>query len=178
MNKKEAADYLGISIRTLQRYTAQGKIGARISRGKTGMVTDYDDEEVRRFKKELENNQGYIRPTVVRETEHVSEQKATLPAVDDVQKSVMEDFFKMILELWQTRNNSVALLGNNANMYSSPAVPIADKIMLTIPEASLLTSLSPTYLINAIHEGSLKAKMIGDECRVKREDLDQYIKQL
>ena len=54
MNKHEAAKYLDVSVRTLQRLTSQGEIAAGEVRGKTGMVTDYAKEELDRYKAEQE----------------------------------------------------------------------------------------------------------------------------
>ena len=64
---------------------------------------------------------------------------------------------------------------------STPIVSISDvacKIMLTLPEAASLTNLSRTHLVKAIKEGKLNGKKIGRGWRVKRADLDEYIKEL
>jgi len=55
---------------------------------------------------------------------------------------------------------------------------IAQKIMLTLPEAALLTSLSRNHLRQAIEEKKLRARIIGRGWRVKRDDLDAYVKKL
>jgi predicted site-specific integrase-resolvase len=36
MNKKEAAEFLGVSTRAIERYAAKGKIGVAYSKNKTG----------------------------------------------------------------------------------------------------------------------------------------------
>lgn len=66
MNKKDAADYLGISPRTLEWHTKQGNIGVRYVKGKTGDVADYDEGELRGLKAKLDN-QRTPRALVVRE---------------------------------------------------------------------------------------------------------------
>jgi excisionase family DNA binding protein len=50
--------------------------------------------------------------------------------------------------------------------------------MLTLPEASTLSNLSRGHLRDAIRGGRLKAKIIGRGWRVKRADLDLYIRTL
>ncbi|HKS26489.1 MAG TPA: ankyrin repeat domain-containing protein [Pyrinomonadaceae bacterium] len=55
---------------------------------------------------------------------------------------------------------------------------IAQKLMLTLHEASLLSNLSRGHLRNAIRGGKLKAKIIGRGWRIKRADLDLYIRAL
>jgi Helix-turn-helix domain len=54
MTKKEAAALLGVTERTLARWTAQSKIGVRYERGKNGDVAVYDRGELERFKADLE----------------------------------------------------------------------------------------------------------------------------
>ncbi len=58
------------------------------------------------------------------------------------------------------------------------AVPIADKIILTLAEASALTNLSRNHLRQAIEEKKLRARIIGRGRRVKRDDLDAYVRKL
>lgn len=55
---------------------------------------------------------------------------------------------------------------------------IAQKLMLTLAEASLLSNLSRTHLRQAIQRGKLKGKIIGRGWRIKRADLDIYIRTL
>src|SRR5205823_4403495 len=55
---------------------------------------------------------------------------------------------------------------------------IADKPLLTLAECQALTGLSRGILRGAIGEGRLKARIIGRAWRVKRPDLDLYVKKL
>jgi excisionase family DNA binding protein len=57
-------------------------------------------------------------------------------------------------------------------------VPIADKPLLKLDEAAALTGLSRDTLRKAIKTKKLKGKMIGKAFRIKRNDLDEYIKKL
>jgi len=54
MNKQEAADFLGVEPRTLERYVKQGLIGVRYEKGKTRPVPVYDDGELQEFKAKQE----------------------------------------------------------------------------------------------------------------------------
>lgn len=54
MDKKEAAQFLGVSVRTLERYTKQGKIPARYERGRTRSVVSYDPESLQHLREERE----------------------------------------------------------------------------------------------------------------------------
>jgi excisionase family DNA binding protein len=64
---------------------------------------------------------------------------------------------------------------------ASEEVSIADlaqKLMLNLSEASVLSNLSRTHLRKAIQSGKLKAKIIGRGWRIKRADLDIYVRAL
>ncbi len=60
MNKQEAADYLGVSVRALERYVQQGKISVKYEKGKTRSTANFDPTELEAFKAELE--QPTIKP--------------------------------------------------------------------------------------------------------------------
>ena len=53
LTKQEAAEYLGVNVRTLERYTQEGRVGGRYERGKTRSVLVYDEAELQTFKTEL-----------------------------------------------------------------------------------------------------------------------------
>jgi excisionase family DNA binding protein len=57
-------------------------------------------------------------------------------------------------------------------------VSIADKPLLKLNEAAALTGLSRDTLRTAIDAKKLKGKLIGKAFRIKRDDLDEYIKKL
>ena len=50
LNKQQAAEFLGVNVRSKERYTQSGKIGSRYELGKTRSVVVYDEEELRAFK--------------------------------------------------------------------------------------------------------------------------------
>ena len=56
MTTSEAAKFLGVTPRTLQRYTKEGRLGARQEKGKTRPVTVYDEAEVMALKGKLESS--------------------------------------------------------------------------------------------------------------------------
>jgi excisionase family DNA binding protein len=57
-------------------------------------------------------------------------------------------------------------------------VPIESKPLLTLDEARALTGLSRNHLLEAFHAKKLKARVIGRAWRIKRSDLDAYLKKL
>ena len=52
-SKAEAAAYLGITERTLERYTKKGKLPAKYIRGKTKATPVYEEADLEKLKMEL-----------------------------------------------------------------------------------------------------------------------------
>ena len=64
---------------------------------------------------------------------------------------------------------------------AAPPVSVADtahKLTLCLPEAAALSGLSRNYLRQAIKEGNLKSRKIGRGWRIKRADLEAYVRKL
>jgi excisionase family DNA binding protein len=58
------------------------------------------------------------------------------------------------------------------------SVRTSEKLLLNLNDCRQLTGLSDANLRAAIKAGTLKAKIIGRSYKVKREDLDDFIKNL
>jgi excisionase family DNA binding protein len=176
MNKQEAADYLGVSVRALERYVQQGRISVKYEKGKTRPTANFDQTELEPFKEEL--NQPTVKPAFEsrqiatkqeQQTGKLAQNPGEIARFDEVSgfgEIGVIDKLSGIIE---------ALLGKGDNQ---PLVPIADKLLLTIAEAQALTGLSREFLRDAITAGDLKAKVIGKSWRVKRSDLEQYVDKL
>jgi excisionase family DNA binding protein len=65
-----------------------------------------------------------------------------------------------------------------ARFEARPLAPLEAKLTLNLQEASALSGLSRGRLLDAVHSKKLKAKIIGRGWRVKRDDLDAYVKKL
>jgi excisionase family DNA binding protein len=158
MNKKEAAEHLGVSTRLVEQYASQGRLGeVKYVRGKTGKQAEYDEQSVERLKAELESPDYSLVPAA---QSHAS----GLLAGQDRERLIVA-----IEALAQSREQTRAgLIGLSAS----------EKIMLTLADASALSSLSQGHLTADIHSGKLKAKKIGRGWKIKRSDLDAYVKKL
>lgn len=62
MDKKAAADFLGVSVRALERYVQQGRISVRYEKGRTRSTANFELAELEVFKAEL--NQPTYKPAV------------------------------------------------------------------------------------------------------------------
>jgi excisionase family DNA binding protein len=152
MNKEDAAKELGISVRSLQRLTEKKKISVTYKRGESGkQEAIFDPKEIENYKRE-------------RDVETV---KSATVTSDDT--ALARNDTHQFLEFLKT-----AIMPEQKTV----SVAIADKPLLKLDEAAALTGLSRDILRKAIDTKELKGKMIGKAYRIKREDLDRYIKNL
>jgi excisionase family DNA binding protein len=160
MNKQETADFLGVSLRAVERYTSQSKLTVAYVRGKTRDIADYNEAEVRKLKEEMENPTP--RPAASQNALITtgSKQLAALPG------AYLADFAGMIAAAMETRAQPETI------------IELANKPLLTRREASRYTGLSANILKDAVASGKLKEKLLGKAYRIKRADLDNYIKKL
>jgi hypothetical protein len=160
MTKKEVAEFLGISIRLIERYSKEDKLGeVTYVRGKTGREARYDRAAIERFK--AEHDAPRLRP----EQPTAQPVRALVPAVREQQDRLI------------TALESIAT--NQANGHDRPTVvAIESKPLLKLKEAQALTGLSREKLIEAIEGGKLHAVARATPrapYRVKRSALDVYI---
>jgi excisionase family DNA binding protein len=168
MNKEEAAAYLGISTRTLERYSKDGKLQVKYEGAKTRPIATYDPDDLDKLKAELQT--PTIKPTV--------SDTALTPTVTDTERGEMSGIVGVLMRLTNPIERLIDALDRRATQESKPHVPIADKVLLTIPEAQALTGLSREILKEAIEAGDLPAKIMGKAYRIKRKDIETYIDRL
>ncbi len=160
MDKESAAEFLNVSTRTLQRYTTQGKISVTYKHGKTGAEADYEEEELKRFREQQER---------------VTYQPATQLLTRSEGQSI-ETIDRESLALAGAAAAAAAIF--ERLQPAQPRVPVESKPLLKLDEASQLTGLSRQILREAIEQNKLKAKIVGRAWRIKRDALDQYLKNL
>jgi excisionase family DNA binding protein len=163
MNKKEAAEYLGISSRQIENYAKQNKLSVRKEKGKTGDIAVYDEKELRRLKAELDSKRT-IRPAVTTETSESNERRELIRASDS-RLSDVPKIFDLVKALTDSKK-------------ADTIIAISHKPLLKLDEAAALTGLSRQILRQAIESGKLSGRIIGRAYRVKRADLDAFIKKL
>ncbi len=146
MNKKEVAEFLGVSTRIVEKYSSEGKLGeVTYVRGKTGKQAEYNREAVENLKTVLE-----------------SPDTALATKSPDARL-----FVASLVEAMATREET-----------RTASVRVSEKLLLNLADCRLLTGLSDANLRDAIKVGKLKARIIGRGYKVKRTDLDAYIKKL
>jgi excisionase family DNA binding protein len=151
VNKKEVSEFLGVSVRRVEQFDEKGRLGAKTYvKGKTGKEAHWESEAVERLKVELNST----------DTPDTSLQTLRSPDA--------RLFVASLVEALQSRDEP----------RKSGSVEIADKPLLKLDEAAALTGLSRQILRKAIDSEELKGKLIGRAYRIKRDDLDEFIRKL
>ncbi len=153
-------------MRTLERYTQEGKLGDRYEKGKMRSVLVYDESELRAFKVELETKT--YKPAV--------DPTPTNPDKDGTQLSRFGDVTQL-LPLLDGLNQltDVVKRVREEQEIDRLIVPIHYKLTLSLAEASALAGISRARLRQATRDGTLQAQLIGKGYRVKRTDLEDYV---
>jgi excisionase family DNA binding protein len=205
MNKKEAAEYLGISVRQLQNYSRQGRLSVRKGKGKTGDISIFDNEELRQLKDERERERGVIQAAVIREptTSEAAETHAngdTLESADVIRafatqlsRLTPQEFIAQLAAaiLRQAEERQIAPSQTDPEqaepgqteqkkkkLDEPPISDLAVKPLLTRAEAQRYTGMSRELLHEAVESGMVKEVKLGRAYRMKRVELDAYIEQL
>jgi excisionase family DNA binding protein len=157
MNKEDAAKQLGISVRSLQRLVQSKKISVTYKRGQSGkQEAIFNSDEIENYKRGRDAET--IKPSIATTNDTALARSDATTNDTALARNVIETIF-------------------NA-MGQKSGVPIADKPLLKLDEAAALTGLSRDRLRKAIQDKELVGKMIGRAYRIKRDDLDRYIKNL
>jgi len=161
MNKKQAAEFLGITPRTLERHMSAGRIAYEMRRGKTGEEAYFDPASVERFRAD------HLSPVIPGKVEEASQALATTSPVSLARQAPTS----------QNGHQFAAMIAAAIN--SAPSISdLAHKLTLSLVEASQLSGLSRNHLRAAIEAKKLKARIIGRGWKIKRDDLDLYVKKL
>lgn len=175
MNKKEAAVFLGVSEKTIERYKASGKISARMKRiiggdGKARQVLDFNEAELERIKRELSGEK--IFPMVTDGHTQTKTQTDTdgQTAIDKLNIANTES---LMFGQTQTVNVIQTIFEQIKTVLDKQmqASDRAQKLMLSIAEASAISGLPKSYIRQSIKDGKLPAVVIGRSYKIKRQDL-------
>jgi excisionase family DNA binding protein len=169
MNKQEAADYLDVSTRAIERYTAKGRLTPAYEKGRTGLAPVYDKAQLDELKKEMDTPSprpvvGVVKPDKLDRRDKAGTGKAL--ALRGLGLGKSEALAELIAAIEAARSAA------------RPYAPLEAKLTLNLSEASALSGLSRHHLREAIDAGKLKARIIGRGWRVKRADLETYVRKL
>jgi excisionase family DNA binding protein len=146
-SKREAAELLGLSTRGVERAVRRGHLAVLYRDSKHGKKAWFSAPELERYQ-QLQNERepvGFTPP----------------PGIPTVGTLVP------MVEIPPRREKGRDTTAN--------AVPIADRLTLTVEEASQLSGLPRSFIVKNIHSGTLKAIRIGRSFHVKRANLNQFV---
>lgn len=163
MNKKQAAEFLGLSVKSLERYTAQKRITVSYIKGSHGKEADYNQEELERLKIEIATNSlPDVAPAMEQLPTSLVTTKPTSPTI------LSEDGNIKLISLLETI----------VKHQVKASVSTGEKLTLSLLEAAQLAGLSRGYLRKAIETGELKAAKRGKGWNIKRSDLEMWVEGL
>jgi excisionase family DNA binding protein len=168
MNIKEAAEYLGISVKTLERKIAGGEIAVAYVPGATGKQRTFDRAELDRFKA-AEAEKAVATTYVISKSRNFDAPSQALQRAGSVEG--MQAFALMVADALREAQTHA-----NDRHDAPPPVVLKDKLMLTEKEAAAYSGLSLADIERA--RDGLKAIKTGAGWRVKREELERYVKKL
>lgn len=175
MNIKEAAEYLNISVKTLERKITGGEITVAYIPGATGKQRTFDQAELNRFKAD---EAAKVAATTYVARPRVAPVASDAPSSSQaLQTSFQAQDIAPLGERLITALEGLRTL-TSANGEAPTISDLAHKLTLSLAEAAQLSGLSRGHLREAIGTGKLKARIIGRGWRVKRDDLDAYVKKL
>jgi len=156
MRKEEAAQFIGVSVRTLQRLTTKGEIPVTYEDGKKGKEAHYEEADLLDY---IQKNKpaAIFRPAATSAMTHDATTVAPLVAPSDVTRGMVEAF----------------------NAMAAP-VRLSERLLLSLPEASTLSGVPLAKLRSDAKSGALKTiKSVGRGLgKVRRDDLESYVKKL
>lgn len=169
MTKQEAAQFLGISERTLIRKVNAGELAQPTyhkAMGATAAVVDYDRKDLERYKTE-NANRTVERPKVALASRAPAQPAAIHDALNLAQLSeLLTEGITRALEATQSR----AAVVSTATLTGQAAVSLDD--------AARVSHFPKSLLRRAIKDGQLKALRLGNGWNIRCADLDRYISDL
>ncbi len=173
LTKAEAAEHIGVSVRTLLRLT--GKEIAHLPKRRESDATLYALAELDRYlADEQAKAAGVVSGVVTGDTLGAPDTRET-PA-NLALLPVSQAGAAGALVTGDTQARFLAALEALA-----PRTSLADlshKLLLSLPEAAQLSGLSRDHLRDAIKAGKLKAKVIGRGWKMGRAELEGYTAKL
>jgi excisionase family DNA binding protein len=177
LTEQQACKLLQVTPATLNLYVANRRLSVNRTRTIRGLMVSYDETELKALRRELQEDEEYVRK---RFGQAKSSSKTVEAELVDVEVDATDA---------KGTNSSVPasvpvierllLLLESLTPSDHPKVAIEKKLLLTLAEAAVYSGLSEVKLNEAIRAGKLTArKDLGRGYRVKRSDIESYIKSL
>lgn len=184
MNKKQTAEFLQVSEKTVERYKAAGKLSAKMKRivgddGKTRQVLDFRESDLEKLKRDLSGQ--LVFPEIMTDGHGQTKTQTDTDRQTYIDKINSENKGSSILRQTQT-DSLFEVLFKSFEAVSERHLEASNKfqkLMLTVEEAAAISGLPKAFINRAIKkDGTLKATKIGGRYRIKRRDLDEFTNNL
>jgi excisionase family DNA binding protein len=186
LDKKQAAEYLGVTTRTLERHAKEGKLSVRYEQSQFGEVAMFDLEELENFRegKQTTRIKPTIEPDRVEQIDRPANPQSQIARSPQTQLELSNPqqpestlgFGALIAPLGALFNNLTRAIDNHSSRVTT--TELRSKLLLTLDEAQTITGLSREILIDAIKNGEIPSKIMGKSYRIKQKDLERYIDEL
>ncbi len=179
MNKKEAAEFLGVSERTLTNYTAANRLAVCYVKGKTRDVADFDPDDLAHLKRELESGNVEVGKQEVGNQEPRNKEEGNREIALVASPFPIQTVKPRNQKTGKESNVFYVLgsdqLGHLIERIGAPAPALEAKLTLTMAEAQALSGVSLRRLRVAVKEGELPARRLGRADRVRPADLRLWL---
>lgn len=170
LTKKEAAEYLGVSPRTLERYVKEGKVSVRYETSSNGEMALFDQEELAELAEDRQTPR--IRPAV-------GDSELATTTSDNLSSEMSGGVGGLLAPLQQMIEKLILALSERDTVAAkvTPAM-LQGKLLFTLSEARVMTGLSRQILMEAIRDGRLPSQIVGKAYRIKAKDLERFVDEL
>jgi excisionase family DNA binding protein len=168
MNIKQAAEYLNISVKTLERKIAAGDVSVAYVPGATGKQRTFDAAELDRFKAS-ESEKAAATTYVISKSRN-----SDAPSLNALQRGGNEQGIAMLVSMLADAVHAQGTRGNDTGGQVS-ITDLSAKLTLTIDDAARLSGLSANHIREAIKTGKLKARIIGRGWKIAPDILKTYV---
>ena len=185
LDKRQAAEYLEVTTRTLERHVKEGKLSVRYEQSQYGEIALFDPDELTAFKegKQTARIKPAVEPERSAQTDKSIESPSQIARATQTQPERYNPQSEPTYGLATLIAPLAGVFGNLTRAIDSlgsrvTATELRSKLLLTLDEAQIVTGLSREILLDAIKAGELPSKIMGKAYRVKTQDLEQYIADL
>lgn len=185
--KEQAAEFLGKSTKAIQRYSASGQLPVTYVKEKGSQRAYYKLEDLQHFKEygyvDKPANQGDKLPldSVDSVDKPSMDTKNLVQNQHNPEKAIAKLIAQVLTEAQRRGLVALAATGDSSpvgKVSNKLTVPIADKLVLSIAEASALSGRPQAELRKAFQQGKLKGVKLGKGIKVRKKDLEAYIDSL
>jgi excisionase family DNA binding protein len=153
ISKREAAELLGVSTRGIERAVRRGHLNVVYHDSKHGKKAWFSTGDLERYRQQQQARGpvGFMTGSGGGPTIGT-----VIPMVEMQPRAIAEPQRRTLAK----------------------AVPIVDRLTLTLAEAAQLSGLPRKFLVESVRSGALKSVKIGRIAFIKRSDLNEFVQSL